>query len=38
MLELDRYIHLNPHYIKSDEKILGDGDFTQSELDEAKER
>ncbi len=30
--ELTRYIHL------SDERILGDGDFTQSVLDEAKER
>ena len=33
MLELVRYIHM-----KSDERILGDGDFTQSVLDEAKER
>ena len=33
MLELTRYIHM-----KSDERILGDGDFTQSVLDEAKER
>ncbi|MCP4080567.1 MAG: hypothetical protein GY743_09995, partial [Planctomycetaceae bacterium] len=32
LLELTRYIHL------SDERILGDGDFTQSVLDEAKER
>ena len=35
LLELVRYIHLN---MKSDERILGDGDFTQSVLDEAKER
>ena len=33
MLELARYIHM-----KSDERILGDGDFTQSVLDEATER
>ena len=33
MQELVRYIHM-----KSDERILGDGDFTQSVLDEAKER
>jgi hypothetical protein len=25
-------------HMKSDERILGDGDFTQSVLDEAKER
>lgn len=33
MLELVRYIHL-----ESDERILGDCEFTQSVLDEAKER
>jgi hypothetical protein len=32
-LELTRYIHM-----KSDERILGDSDFIQSVLDEAKER
>ena len=35
---IESLIFSSAHHMKSDDRILGDGDFTQSVLDDAKER